>query len=105
MIFTVTKEHLKLLKRMSVTWNDCESGAPSIDPKRPYGNSNIPVSMAKILKIEFNEDDGELKPSDENRMYKLHREMETVLAIVIQTGKFKAGKYKTVAYGPWRTCE
>ena len=33
--FEVKLEHLKLLKRAYVRWEDCEFGAPSIDCKRP----------------------------------------------------------------------
>ena len=39
--FTVTEEHLKLLRRAYVDWEDCEFGAPAIDCKRPYGNSDV----------------------------------------------------------------
>lgn len=54
--FTVTDDHLKLLRRASVGWSDCEFGAPEIDPKRPYGNSNVLGDIAEILGLgEANE--------------------------------------------------
>ena len=43
------EEHLKLLKEMYVGWNECEFGAPEIDPKRPYGDSDVYEDMNKIL--------------------------------------------------------
>lgn len=47
--FTVTDEHVKLLRRFQVGWQDCETGAPEIDPKRPYGNSAVPEDIHEIL--------------------------------------------------------
>ena len=29
--FTLTEEHLKLLRHANVRWDDCEFGAPAID--------------------------------------------------------------------------
>jgi hypothetical protein len=45
--FKLTDEHLKLLRRFNVGWQDSESGAPEIDPKRPYGNSAVPGTSMK----------------------------------------------------------
>jgi len=43
--FELTEQHLKLIRRMTVRYNDyCEFGAPEIDPKRPYGNSSAHYS-------------------------------------------------------------
>ena len=39
--FEVKEEHLKLLRNMSVEWNNGEFGAPEINPKRPYGNGGV----------------------------------------------------------------
>jgi hypothetical protein len=50
--FTVTDEHLKLLRRTNVGWEDGEFGAPSIDCKRPYGNSSVYNDIAEILDIK-----------------------------------------------------
>jgi hypothetical protein len=47
--FTVTDEHLRLLRHAYVSWFDAEFGAPSIDPKRPYGNSNVYGDMVEVL--------------------------------------------------------
>ena len=45
-IFEVKEEHLALLRKMSVGWHDCEFGAPEIDPKRLFGNSNVLQDVA-----------------------------------------------------------
>lgn len=101
--FNVTEEHVKLLKKAYVDWNDCEWGAPSIDPKRPYGDSYVMGSMGEILGIEPMEDDGDFKPEDEKYMMKLHRELETVLQIFLRQGSMIVGTYtrKNAWSGPW----
>lgn len=34
-VFTLTDEHLTLLRAAYIGWEDCEFGAPAIDCKRP----------------------------------------------------------------------
>ena len=96
MTFTVTKDHLKLLRHMYVSWDHCEGGAPCIDPKRPYGNSDREMDMAEILnKSTIETSDGEIVVSKRvgEELDELHTEMQTVLQIVLCTGKFKVGTY------------
>ena len=115
-IFEVKKEHLTLLKHMCVGWQNCEFGAPEIDPKKPYGNSNVLQDMVEIIGInEINEQlfafklfenqylitgedkynlDFEGQDKLKNVLNKLHKETETVLQIILNTGMFKEGKYK-----------
>ena len=113
--FTITENHLKLLKRMFVEWNDCEFGAPEIDPKRPYGNSSVEQDILEIIGLEeideqrfkFILDDKEyvLKGEDKynieledeeelhKKLWKIHREMQVVLQICLTLGKFKTGNF------------
>jgi hypothetical protein len=114
-IFEVKKEHLLLLKQMCVGWQDCEFGAPEIDPKRPYGNSDVLLDMVEIIGIKKVGEDvfqfdlfgkqyfiyGENKYNLEVKgkelikiLNDLHKETETVLQIALRTGMFKEGKYK-----------
>lgn len=100
-IFELKEEHLKLLRKMIIGWDDCEFGAPIIDPKRPYGNSYVYEDIANILGIKgFKDYDDEISFSEEqkNLMDKLHRETETVLQIVLISGKFEAGTYEADEY-------
>ncbi|MGB3443861.1 MAG: hypothetical protein WBA97_34420 [Actinophytocola sp.] len=47
---TVTQDHLELLARMQFDWDDeCEWGAVSSDPKRPFGNSGVERDVSEIL--------------------------------------------------------
>jgi len=102
--FKLTEEHIKLLKRMQVGWSCCETGAPEIDPKRPYGNSWVAGDIHEILTGEFLD---ELDYELEDKYYKLHRETETALQIVLLTGKFEPGHYKcsNPYSGNWVLCE
>ena len=93
--FTVTEDHLKLIRNFYVGWNDCETGAPEIDPKRPYGNSYVPGDVGDILGWERNED-GELTEDQEAEAYQVHSETETVLQIVLSVGAFEPGLYERV---------
>lgn len=94
--FTVTSDHIKLSKRMYTGWNDCCFGAPSVDCKRPYGDSMVFESIAKILKI-VPEGEDHYDPFTEKQqdfMLKIHAEMETVLQIGLCTGRFEEGEYQ-----------
>jgi hypothetical protein len=110
-IFEVKKEHLVLLKHMSVGWQNCEFGAPEIDPKRPYGNSGVIGDMIEIFGKEVKrgifkvdlldkeyyvtpDEDSEDMDGLESVLKKLHRETENVLQIALSTGMFKEGKYR-----------
>lgn len=54
------KEALKkLAKELSWYWDDCETGAPAIDPKRPYGNSSVASDVLEILGMTPEGDDGD----------------------------------------------
>ena len=100
--FAVTEDHLKLIRRLNVGWQDCETGAPEIDPKRPYGNSSVAVDVYEILEGHAI-GDKELTEAEEENYLKLHRETETALQVVLATGKFKVGIYEADPYQEnWR---
>lgn len=99
--FTLTKDHVKLLRRFQVGWQDCETGAPEIDPKRPYGNSDVETDMHEIL---TGKDQPDGCPDGKREGYlKFHRELENALQIVLVTGSFKPGNYEADEYSSnWR---
>lgn len=95
-LFILKEDHLKLLRKMIVGWDNCEFGAPTIDCKKPYGNSSVYEDMAKILDIKgFVDADEEISFSKEQIKYMsdLHKDTENALQIVLRTGKFEAGIY------------
>jgi hypothetical protein len=88
--FHLQEHHIKLARRMCVGWQDCETGAPEINPKRPYGNSGVAQDVAEIIGEEW--PDGDALSADDydrqreeiaDRMLALHSEMETALQIIL----------------------
>ncbi|MFA6199178.1 MAG: hypothetical protein WC679_02065 [Bacteroidales bacterium] len=97
--FELKKEHILLLSKMYVSWDECEFGAPSIDPKRPYGNSWVLGDMADILGISYDDDsDNPFTEEQESYLYELHYELETALQIVLNTLSFVPGTYYVEDY-------
>jgi len=92
--FTLTEDHIRLLRRMIVGWQDCETGAPEIDPKRPYGNSAVARDVAEILEIPLDPDE-ELPEAVRGNLLLMHRETETALQVVLASGGFEPGEYVT----------
>jgi hypothetical protein len=86
--FTVTQDHLALLAEMETSWDDCEFGAPEIDPKRPYGNSDVINDMRDILGEGYTDE----------QLHALHREMQTVLACLLRGHGLRLGEYTADEY-------
>jgi hypothetical protein len=97
--FRLTSQHLTLLQHMYVGWQDMEYGAPEIDPKRPYGNSDVEDDICTILALETMPDsdiEDAFVPSHAARRQAaaLHLEMEQALSIVLATASFRPGLYQ-----------
>ena len=88
--FTVTDDHLKLLRAAYVGWDDGEYGAPAIDCKRPYGNSSGDADVARILGVEMSPDDDETAA----KMRAIHEGTMMALQIVLVTGEFRTGTFR-----------
>jgi hypothetical protein len=106
MEFTLTEDHLKLLQKMWVGWSPCEFGAPEIDPKRPYGNSDVIGDIHKILTGTYSSR-GDISEEMEKKYNKLHKEAKTTLQIVLSTQSFLPGRYRKIhPYGKdWELSE
>lgn len=100
--FTLTDDHLKLLRAMHVGWQDAEYGAPEIDPKRPYGNRGVECDIHEIL---TGEKDYELTDEQRERYSQLHRETQTALEIMLQLGELRPGTYDDVRKNPYASRE
>jgi len=102
--FTITEDHLKLINNMYVEYDDCEFGAPAVNPKRPYGNSAVYADMGEILGIiptiidEYDEDCSEFDDDQVAMMDKLHNETAMAIQIIFKTKKFEVGDYECEAY-------
>jgi hypothetical protein len=106
MEFTLTENHLKLLQKMWVGWLPCEFGAPEINPKRPYGNSDVIGDIHEILTGTYSSWE-DISEEIENKYNKLHKETETALQIVLSTQSFLPGRYRKIhPYGKdWERIE
>jgi hypothetical protein len=106
--FTLKPEHVALLRRGNVGWNSDESGAPGLDPKRPYGNSDVPRDVAEILGAKpiggWDSEAWEVYlDAHRDRLVNLHHETETALAVVLAAGSFEPGNYEADDYRDnWR---
>ncbi len=96
--FLLKPEHIKLLERAYIGWEDCEFGAPAIDCKRPYGNSDVVGDIAEILGWQYNHDDV-LTKEQIGYAHQLHRETQVALQIIVQHFKVPWGTYISEDYG------
>lgn len=98
--FELKPEHVALLTsgRVYVGWQYCEYGAPEINPKRPYGNSDVEGDVAEILGwIPEDDDDGYpiLSEKQQEAAWKIHRETDQALEVILNAKSFEPGLYKT----------
>ena len=100
--FELTSDHVKLIRRMYVNYNPrVEFGAPEIDPKRPYGNSNVFYDIGEILDIKpkgGDEDDPEYTDGQQEEMMKIHESTAIALQIILASGSFETGFYESDKY-------
>lgn len=104
-LFEVTADHLALLDRLQFGYDDwTEFGAPEVDPKRPYGNSDVYDDIGEILGVTPGGENhwGDPEYTDEQReeMKDIHREMVQVLEILVSNRSIGQGYYRrTSKYG------
>jgi hypothetical protein len=97
--FTVTGEHLRLLRHARVSWDSSEFGAPAINSKYPYDDSDAVRAIAEILDApdEVWEDGrrgGLVREEAHGPFIRLHVETALALQIVLATGEFRPGLYR-----------
>lgn len=83
--FTLTDDHVKLLRRASIDWReDGYIGHWEMDDKRPYGNSDIEEDIMSITG----------KDLSVLQAQKLHEETKFALQVMLLNGTIKTGEYK-----------
>jgi hypothetical protein len=105
--FRLTGEHLKLIKYLQFEWPDEDQAtdrlnagdwpAPTMDPKRPYGDmSYFEADMADILDLKVETKDGEnvLSEDQKKTLQHLHWQMLGALQVFVENADFKPGTYK-----------
>ena len=98
--FVLTQDHLTLLGSAFVGWQDCETGAPEIDPKRPYGNGSVSTDVAELLGRTVDTCPHCAEPigeDNDDEMMRIHRETEGALAVVLSM----ATRGQIVVPGPY----
>lgn len=105
--FTLTEDHLKLIREMHIYWDfGAYEGAPAVDIKRPYGNSDVAHDVAEIIgevftnahKTVTGQDYDEYMDENYDRLIALHKETADALQICVSTGKFEPGVYRMAKY-------
>jgi hypothetical protein len=101
--FELKEAHLKLLMAASWDWNGAEFGAPTIDPKKPFGSSFPIRSICEILDVEYPDEDELLDQPEEydrqcdelhKRFMPLHYSLLKALQVIFSTAKMKPGLYR-----------
>lgn len=98
-LFTVTKEHIALLKQMRVGWENNRSdpthpGAPAIKRFRTYGNADVYGDIADLLEMPPMYQENRTQPQKE-RMDRIHRETQIALQIFLIFGSMDEGTYSS----------
>ncbi|WP_181871041.1 hypothetical protein [Sphaerisporangium album] len=94
--FIVLPEHIALLRRGCASWvGDDWRGAPGLDPKRPFRNSDVYGDIAAIVdgREVYGHDDEQVSDADRARYDRLFAECVLALQIVLETGSFEPGRY------------
>lgn len=99
----VKESHLKLLKELNIGWDDMEFGGPCVDPKRPFGNSDVYKDMAEILCLDMPDEETQPKKYERfcDNLLKGYQELQDCLQILCQhltisTGKYECGEYSNI---------
>ena len=103
--FTLTEDHVKLLRAAYIGWEDCEFGAPAIDCKRPYGNSDVVRDICEILDWPLVEtrEGTDCTPEQDETARKLHSETQTALQVILATGGMTTGTYRMMRQYDYRS--
>lgn len=91
--FTITEEHIVLLRNLHTTW---QWGTLNINNKRPFGDSDFDADIARLLGWEipdFDNDNPNKILSFEKRCDQMFKELSIALQICLSVGDFKPGRY------------
>ncbi len=101
--FNLTEAHIKMVCAYNIRWNDNSyDGAPEVDPKRPFGNSDWQDDLCELLEYEP-DSEGEFTDEQYRDVTKLFESGHIALEIILQTRSFVPGKYEREQYfGDWK---
>lgn len=104
----VTENHIKLLQAVYIDWCGDEFGAPCINPKRPFGNSDVYGDIAEILgfKLADSEEEYEKYQRQIESLDKGYRQLQDCLQILCSNLSIEIGEYECDDHGKnWRKVE
>lgn len=82
---------------------DYATGAPGVDQKRPYGNSNVAADVAEIIGFIGSGEEGCLTSSEREQMLQFHHDTIYALRAVLQfaTENIPLGYYHVQERSKW----
>lgn len=99
--FKLTEEHIKVMTELNfmtaVFVDSSDRFIPTIDRKRPFGNSGATTNVCEIMKWYGNEN-GEYSAEVINKAETLLIELPVALQIVMQNHTFEPGEYEVEEY-------
>lgn len=100
--FALTENHIKLLKNLNfqtlVETEYDDLFCPSVNVKRPFGNTSILRSVCRILEVDVKT----LTKEQENELWELVIELPVALEIVLQQETFIPGRYQVKKIRIWQ---
>ena len=86
LLFILTEDHIKLLRNANVSWCRDMCGAPAIDAKFPYGDSDLVASMAEILDIALDSEDDSAEADLVRERRRVRRHNAVMLGVILSAG-------------------
>lgn len=103
--FAVTRAHLMLIPHLRQDWDEAYD-VPRVDPMRPYGGTaRYTVDMAAHLGEPPETDpagDPIIADAQEDRMMRLHREIQPALQIFLRYADLGPGRYRQASPSLWQ---
>ena len=91
--FELTDIHIQLLRRLAVSWDITEAGAPTVEPAAPYGSLRLYDGMAPVLGLPELDPDEEPTPEHLERIEALHDDLRYTFPILLDCHGLKPGRY------------
>lgn len=95
--FELTADHLKLLRNANWFWSNVEYGAPAMNDKRPYSNSDVTGDINDLLRWGIFPDPDKGYPTQIRELAKkIHMQLLLAIEVIFQSQSFEIGWYVQV---------
>jgi hypothetical protein len=84
--FTLADYHIALIRQAVISWDPVESGAPAIDPEKPFGSISTRAAIARAARLGSSPDTTRLKA--------IYSEIGYALQCFLWYGKLEPGVYR-----------